>query len=447
MGLGKTVSTLTAAVALFDRFEAGRMLVISRKRVIRQTWPMEIQKWQHTHGLRFHHLNGAIRREIVTKNPDGTPRRKPLHKYHVDKAKLLVDADVYLISQEYVPHLATTWGQKWPYDVVVLDDMKGLKRASSAYFRKLRSISNRTDYLVELTGTPAPNGLLQIWPQIYLLDNGERLGRTFTQYRDKYFYPDHAGIRWTPREGAAEEIYAKVADICFSLAAEDYLDLGPEPIINDIWIDFPPDLRAQYRELEKEFLIEIDGREIVADNAGVLTGKLQQFCNGAIYTGPKEWVEIHRLKLDALEEVFDEANGNPILLAWNFKHDAERIRRRLPIATSVDAFDFFRRWDRGEIPLAITHPDSAGHGLNFQFGGHTAAWFGLTWNLEHYDQFNARLGQVRQAQAGFNRPAIYHRILIRDTIDETMARESLPGKDRDQRSLLNAVKRDIKARL
>lgn len=443
MGLGKTVMSLTALARLFSLFEIGRALVVSRKRVVRDTWPTEAARWSQSRHLRVYNLNGAIRRERV-ELPDGKIR----FVYHVDRDQLLVDADIYLISQEYIPHIVTAWGQHWPYDTVLLDDVKGLKRASSVYYRKLRSIRSRTQRIIELTGTPAPNGLLQIWPQMFLLDGGKRLGKTFTGYQKMFFEPDYNGYDWTPRPGAEKEIHARVSDICLSMSGEDHLDLGEDAVFNDITIPLPGKLKDQYRELEKEFLLALDsGDEVSADTAAILSNKLQQFCNGSIYTEAPEWRAVHALKLDVLEEILDEANGNPILLAYNFIPDKIRIHERFgKRAVRIDAPNFQARWDAGEIPLAVTHPDSAGHGLNLQRGGHIAAWFGLNWSLELYAQFNERIGRTRQVQSRTGKVPIYHRILIDESIDLTI-RDTLAGKYVTQSALLHAVKRDIRRRI
>lgn len=421
MGLGKTVTTLTAIADLSDSFEIGRVLVIAPLRVALHTWPNEVGNWQHTKHLTYDVIHG-------------TPAQR--------EQKLKRPKDIHIINRELVAWLVKTLGNSWPYDMVVIDEASSFKSAKSQRFKALKKVLPKIDRLVELTGTPASNGLLDVWPQIYLLDSGKRLGRTFSGFRDCYFMGDYMGYNFEPRPGTEEKIYAKLQDICLTLSAEDYLKL-PQRVDNIIPLTIPPKAQRQYRELEKEFLLELEQDTVEAVNAAALTNKLLQFSNGAVYTDAEgNWEAVHEAKLDALEDIIQEAAGQSVLVAYNYKSDLARLRQRFPKAEHIgDAPDTLYRWNAGKVPILLAHPASAGHGLNLQSGGSVIVWFGLNWSLELYQQFNARLH--RQGQ---KKPVFIHHLVVTDSVDVTVM-DALQGKHVTQKALLDALKKDITGRL
>lgn len=423
MGMGKTVVTLTAInELLFDRLEVARVLVIAPLRVARDTWAREAAKWDHLRHLRVSVVLGDARERL---------------------AALERPADVYVINRENVPWLCETLFD-WPFDMVVIDELSSFKSVQAKRFKALRKVRGYIRRIVGLTGTPAPNGLIDLWPQIYLLDRGERLGKTVGAYRARYFTPDRANghIVYSYRllPGADETIQARIADICMSLRKEDYLNL-PGQLYETVEITPPPALLKQYRHFEHDRIMEaMDGDgEIVALNAAALTGKLLQFANGAIYDDNSNPHLIHNLKLDALEDLIEAANGEPVLVFYAFKHDRDRIMRRVPcreLATSED----IDAWNRKEIPVALAHPASVGHGLNLQEGGHIIIWFGLTWSLELYQQANERLNRPGQTHVC----RIYH-LVLKGTHDERVL-AALERKDTSQRALIDALRGTLEER-
>ena len=423
MGLGKTVSTLTAINELiYDRFEVERVLVIAPKRVADDTWTSEAEKWDHLQYLTFSKILGpAAQRE----------------------AALQAKAAIYLINRENVVWLVDRLQKNWPFDMVVVDELSSFKSNQAKRFKALRKIRPLVKRLVGLTGTPAPNGLMDLWPEVYLLDCGERLGKTITGYRDRYFYPGkrngYTVFTWEPKKGAEEAIHQKISDICISMKAEDYLRL-PEQVVNDIRIRLAPEEMQKYRELEKEKLMELDGQEITALSAAAVWGKLLQLANGAVYDDDGGATMLHDKKLDALEEIVEAACGHPVLVFYNFRHDYDRLMARFErlsprtIQTSEDIKD----WNEGKIPLLLAQPASMGHGLNIQAGGHIIVWFGLNPSLELYQQANARLHRQGQKQA-----VIIHRLITKGTVDEDVIKK-LETKDQRQDSLMEAVKARIR---
>lgn len=425
MGLGKTVTVLTAVADLLDGFEAHRVLIIAPLRVALNTWPNEIGVWDHTRHLSFRNIAGSPAQRTATVIGD--------------------KSEIHIINRELVPWLVETLKKHkagWPYDVVVIDEASSFKSSKTKRFKALRKALPAITRLIELTGTPASNGLLDVWPQVFLLDRGARLGKTFSGFRDAYFTSDYHGYNWDLKRGSEERIYAALDDICLTMSAEDYLEL-PDRIDNVIPVQISEDVRATYSELEKEFLAEIGDEVVEVLNAAALTNKLLQFANGAVYTGGEgEWTAVHDAKLDVLGEIVSETAGAPILVAYNYKTDAKRIKERFPQAqilgkdpAQIDA------WNRGEIPMLLAHPASAGHGLNLQKGGNVIVWFGLNWSLELYQQFNARLH--RQGQS---KPVIIHHLAVENTVDQTVL-DALARKDITQRALLNALKSDIEGRV
>lgn len=423
MGMGKTVVTLTAInELLFDRLEAARVLVIAPLRVARDTWAREAAKWDHLRRLRVSVVLGDARERL---------------------AALERPAEVYVINRENVPWLCETLFD-WPFDMVVIDELSSFKSVHAKRFKALRKVRGRIRRIVGLTGTPAPNGLIDLWPQIYLLDRGERLGKTVGAYRARYFTPDRANghIVYSYRllPGADEAIQARIADVCMSLRKEDYLSL-PGQLYETVEITPPPALLKQYRQFERDRIMEaMDGDgEIVALNAAALTGKLLQFANGAIYDDNGNSHLIHNLKLDALEDLIEAANGEPVLVFYAFKHDRDRIMRRVSCRELVTSEDI-DAWNRKEIPVAIAHPASVGHGLNLQEGGYIIIWFGLTWSLELYQQANERLNRPGQTHVC----RIYH-LVLKGTHDERVL-AALERKDTSQRALIDALRGTLEER-
>lgn len=425
MGLGKTVSVLTAVSDLISEFEAAKVLVVAPLRVARTTWPAEVSQWEHTKHLTV----GVIK---------GDPAQRQWHVAHDT-------SDIHVINRELVTWLVKFCqeNKNWPYDMVVLDESSSFKSHKSQRFKALRKALPYVSRMVELTGTPASNGLLDVWSQVFLLDRGERLGRTFTKYRNTYFEGDYMGYNFAPKRGAEEKIYEKLEDVCLTLRAEDYLRL-PKRVDNIVEVHLGDSEMAAYRELEREFLLELDGGDTVqALYAATLANKLQQYANGVLYVGEeKKRAKVHDQKLQALQSIIEEAAGGPILVAYNFKSDAETIAAACAGAVLLDKDpETINRWNRGEIAILLAHPASAGHGLNLQKGGNIAVWYGLNWSLELYQQFNARLH--RQGQT---KPVVIHHLATKDTIDETVL-AALARKDVTQAALLNALKLDIRQRL
>ncbi len=428
MGLGKTAAVLTAIADLLDHFEAGRVLVIAPLRVVINTWPSEINRWDHTRHLTYRQIKGSPEQRLNILRRD----RSDIHIINRELTSWLVKA----VRSEPALRVGAV-ADGWPYDLVVIDEASSFKSPKTQRFKALRKMLPKIDRLIELTGTPVSNGLLDVWSQIFLLDRGARLGRTFTGFRDHYFIGDYHGYNWALRKDADRQIYTRLEDICLTLTAEDYLEL-PKRIDNVIDIDLPEKERGQYLLLERKFLAEIGDEIVEVLHAAALTNKLLQFANGAIYTGEeKNWAVIHDAKLTALSELVDEAAGRPLLVAYNYQTDVKRIRDKFPQAEIIGrTSDTIDRWNRGEIPMLLAHPASAGHGLNLQHGGNTIIWFGLNWSLELYQQFNARLH--RQGQ---EKPVIIHHLAVRDSVDQTVL-AALGRKDMTQRALLNALKED-----
>lgn len=424
MGMGKTVSSLTAIDNLLFLGDTNKVLVIAPKRVADDTWSTEIDKWDHLKGLRI---------SIVL----GTSKQR--------SEAVEADADIYVTNRENVVWLVDTYFKSWKWDTCIIDELSSFKSAKAKRFRALKKVRPYFRRIIGLTGTPAPNSLIDLWPQLYLLDGGQRLGRTITGYREQYFVPgdrnQHIVYNWNLKEGAEDAIHERINDICISMMAKDYLDI-PERIDNKIEINLPKKAMDQYKELEKDLVIELDNEDITATNAAVLTGKLLQMSNGAIYSESKEFVEIHDEKLNALLDIIEAANGKPVLVFYSYKHDLTRIMKvlsqnKLKGQELKDSSDI-KKWNSGEIPILLLHPASAGHGLNLQYGGNIVVWFGLTWSLELYQQANARLH--RQGQKDI---VIIHHLIAKGTVDEDVMR-ALESKEVNQNVLLEAVKARLK---
>jgi SNF2 family DNA or RNA helicase len=415
MGGGKTTTTLTAISDLQDQMNVHKVLVIAPLRVANSVWHSEASNWRHLAHLKVQICTGTEKDRLTA-----------LHR----------TADVYTINRENIPWLVKLYGKKWPFDMVVIDESSSFKSAASQRFKALKKILPFTNYMVLLTGTPSPNGLLDLWSQMYLLDQGVAIGRTMTAYKQRFFEADYMGYKYTPRPGADTLIHNAIQGMVLSMKGEDYLEL-PERIDLTEYVDLPPKVKKQYDEFERDLLLEFESGEVVeAVSAAVLANKLNQLANGASYVDShKNWIESHVVKLDALADIIEQNEGENILVAYNFKTDLERLQKRFPQAQQLDKdSNTIVRWNAGEIPLLLAHPQSAGHGINCQQGGAIAVWFGLNWSLELYQQFNARLH--RQGQT---RPVRIIHIVARDTIDERLI-TALAAKDVTQSKLLNALK-------
>ena len=421
MGLGKTVITLTAlSDLLFDEFAVRKILVVAPLRVAKTTWPEEIEKWEHLRNLTY---SVAVGTE--------TERAAALRK----------KADIYIINRENVPWLVEKSGISFDFDMLVIDELSSFKSAQSKRFRSLLKARSTFRRAVGLTGTPSGNGLMDLFAEFKVLDLGKRLGRFIGQYRDAYFRPDKRNgqviYSYKPLEDAEERLYRKISDITISMKADSYLHM-PELVASEVAVSLSEKERKYYDKMKKELVLELPGGEITAANAASLTGKLVQMANGAVYGDDGEVVEIHSRKLDALEDIIEAANGNPLLVAYWYKHDLERIRKRFPFAEMISNDESIRKWNRGEILLGLIHPASAGHGLNLQAGGSRLVWFGLTWSLELYQQTNARL--YRQGQKSGT--VVIQHIVTKGTIDGEILK-AVKRKDTSQEALIEAVKAEV----
>lgn len=429
MGLGKTVTTLTATSKLLAAGAVRRVLVIAPKRVAEDTWISEKDKWDHLRHLKLSIVLGSERER---------------------KEALRAKADIYVINRENIVWLTAQYGGAFPFDMVIIDESSSFKNASAQRFKALRRVRPLIQRVVLLTGTPSPNGLIDLWPQLYLLDMGERLGKTLTGYREKYFKAsksnDHVVYEYSLRKGDdllgediyKQEIYEKIGDICISMKTEDWLQL-PERIDNIVNITMPEHIRQQYLDFERKMVMEIADTEVTAINAAALGTKLLQYSNGAVYDADKAWHSVHDEKLQQLEEIIETANGNPVLVFYNYDHDWQRIEQHLrkykpkKLESRADII----AWNKGEIHVMAAHPASAGHGLNLQAGGNIIVWFGLNWNLEYYQQANTRIHRQGQTKA-----VIIHHLICKGTIDEKVML-ALERKAGGQEALMQAVKARI----
>ncbi len=422
MGLGKSIITLTAILDLcLDSFEVGKVLVIAPLRVARDTWPAEINKWEHLKGLDFQVAIGTEAERI-------SALKRP--------------ASIYLINRENVDWLVNKSNLPFDYDMVVIDELSSFKSHTSKRFKSLLKVRPKVKRIVGLTGTPSSNGLMDLWAEFRILDMGKRLGRYITHYRNSFFEPDkrnqHMIFSYKPIIGADKAIYNLISDITISMKSVDYLKM-PECIINEVPVHMNPNEQDLYDNFREDMVIKLKEEEIDAINAAVLSGKLLQMANGAVYDEEKRAHYIHDRKLDALEDLIEGANGKPVLIAYWYNHDLERIKNRFKIREIKTSKDI-KEWNEGLIPVAVIHPASAGHGLNLQSGGSTIIWFGLTWSLELYQQTNARLW--RQGQ---NETVVIHHIIAKGTIDEDVM-EAIKRKEKTQSNLIDAVKANLKRR-
>lgn len=455
MGVGKTGATLTAIRRLLDTFQSSHVLVVAPLLVAEETWPDEIEVWRHTRVLDYEVLTGPAERR------EQRARRLP---------------ELSIINRENLSWLVQFWGDDWPYDTVIIDEMssfknptkrnkptkkvveeataailrslpkgladeeieqavaKGLKKLKGELtrFGALCTVRKHIDRVVGLTGTPSPNGMLDIWSQYYLLDQGERLGSSYSAYRTRWFDGDYMGYKYTLRGGAFEQIVERISDITVSMKTGDFVDMPPL-VYNTIKVKLPANVMAQYKKFEKTLLLE--EHDIEAVNSGVLTGKLLQLANGSVYDEEGNAIEIHDLKLDALERVIEEAAGAPVLVAYSYQFDLAKLKKRFPKAEVVgEAKNVVKRWNEGKIQILLAHPQSAGHGLNLQYGGCITVWYGLCWSLEYYQQLNKRLHRPGQVNTVF-----IHHIVAEGTMDETVMKV-LPEKDATQDALIEATR-------
>lgn len=420
MGLGKTAITLTAVEELiYNSFEVSKVLVIAPLRVAEDTWTRECDKWEHLKNLKVSKVLG-------------TPRQRRL--------ALAQDADIYVINRENVVWLTdelSSIGNGWMFDMVVIDELSSFKSSKAQRFRALRKYITRSKRVVGLTGTPAPNGLIDLWSQIYLLDSGERLGRTVTGYRERYFTPNQRNqttiFNYKLKDDAEQAIMNKISDICISMKAEDWLDM-PERIDSVVSVKMTDKQLAEYEQFEHDCYMQFAEGEVTAATAATLTNKLLQYSNGAMYMSNGEYAITNEQKLDALAEIIDTSNGQPVLCFYSFRHDLERIKSKFKFARKLESSADIEDWNNGKIQLLLAHPAGAGHGLNLQTGGHIVVWYGLTWSLELYQQANARL--YRQGQQN---TVVIHHLITANTCDERVY-ESLQGKANVQEDLLKSLK-------
>ena len=427
MGLGKTATTLTAIYdLLYDYCDISTVLVIAPKRVAESVWQEEAQKWEHLKNLRFSKIIGSAKQRAA--------------------AIADVKADIYIISRDNIAWLCALYGGgRLPFDMIVIDELSSFKSYKAERFKALRAARPYLKRLVGLTGTPAPNGLIDLWPQIYLMDRGERLEKTVTRYREKYFRPGqtngHVVYSYRLADGSENLIHKKIEDICISMKADDFLEM-PVRTNNFIQLKMPDDLKKQYDDFEKNKILSLfapEQAEVNAVNAAALSNKLLQFANGAVYDDDKNIFPVHDIKLEALKDIIEDANGQSVLVAWTYQFDRDRIKEYLKkykpreLKNNQDIID----WNAGKIQVMLAHPASAGHGLNLQAGGNIIVWFGQTWSLELYQQFNARL--YRQGQQ--NRVIINH-LILQGTHDEDVIK-ALSAKDKKQNALMDSIKAKI----
>lgn len=422
MGMGKTAITLTAVERLiYDYFAIRKVLVIAPLKPAIETWPTEVGKWDH-----LKHITTSL---VLG---DKESRLKALEK----------EAELYIVNRENVQWLVDHYKKKWPFDMVVIDELSSFKSSKAQRFKALKKVRPYIKRIVGLTGTPSPNGLLDLWSQMYLLDAGKALGKTLTSYREKWFVPDKRNattiFSWKPKEGAEDEIYKKLGNLCISMKTADYLQL-PDRL--DIRHEIEPskETMALYKKLEHDMIIPYEDGDIDAGSAAILVNKLLQVAGGAAYDENGNTKILHNEKLDTLDVLLEEANGQPVLLFYSYKHERDRIIERHPEAVDVKEATAVKEWNKGNIPLLLAHPASAGHGLNLQFGGHIVIWYGLPCSLELYQQANKRVHRMGQKET-----VLIHHLLMKNTADMWVLDQVLTEKDKRQNALLEALKARIK---
>ena len=422
MGMGKTVTSLSAADKLLnDYFAVSKVLVIAPLKPAKETWPPEVKKWDHLKHLKLSLILGSKAERI---------------------AACEREADIYIVNRENVVWLVDYFKSKWPFDMVIIDELSSFKSSKAQRFRALKKVRKYIKRIVGLTGTPSPNGLLDLWPEMYLLDEGKALGKTLTGYRDTYFVPDKRNattiFSWKPKDGAEDLIYEKIGKLCISMNAADYLQL-PDRLFLRREFELTPEAMELYKTLERDTLLPFADGDIDAPTAAVLTNKLLQLAGGAVYDENGKAQIVHDQKLEVLDQLIEEANGQPVLVFYNYKHELDRLQARYPQAVHVKEENVVKRWNAKEIPILLANPASAGHGLNLQFGGHIAIWYSPTWNLEFFQQANKRLHRRGQAET-----VLIHTLSAKGTIDERIYDIVLRNKEAGQNALLEAVKARIK---
>lgn len=433
MGLGKTVSSATAASEI-QMVDDAPILVLAPLRVARDTWPEEIRKWDHLSHLKVSPVIGSVKERAFA---------------------LKQKADIYTTNYENLVWLTETLGENWPFKTVIADESTRLKsfrlRQGGKRAQSLGRVAHtKIQRFIELTGTPSPNGLIDLWGQAWFLDAGKRLGRTFTAFKDRWFQSSFDGFGSSPLGHAQAEIQGALRDVCLTVDAKDWFDLK-EPIITNLYVDLPVRAKALYKDMEREMFMQLDEHDIEAFNAAARTQKLLQIANGAVYLDPavgedaprgnREWRKVHDEKLDVLEDIIEEAAGAPVLVAYHFRSDLARLKARFKQARELDTNpQTTKDWNAGKIPILLAHPASAGHGLNLQYGGNILVFFAHNWSLENRLQIIERIGPVRQLQAGLDRPVFIYNIIARDTMDE-LVMERVETKKEVQEILLTAMKR------
>lgn len=413
LGLGKTIVTLTAVERLVNSMDVDRCLIIAPLRVAHTVWKQEAARWSHTAGLRINICTGTAKERIQAINDP---------------------SDIVVVNREQVVWLVQHCCRNWPFDMMVIDEASSFKSSKTKRWRALKKIRPMIHRSVQLTGTPASNGLLDLWSQVYLLDEGKRLGRTKSQFKQRWFVSDYMGWNWTPWPGAEKQIQDAVADICLSMKAEDYLTM-PDRIDSVVTVEPPASAMTQYRTLEKDFILALEDSTVTAASAAVLSNKLLQMSNGAIYDEDGKYTVIHDAKIEALKDIVNDNPGENLLVAYNFKSDLERLVKAFPEATVMDKrFETVTAWNDGSIKMLLVHPASAGHGLNLQRGGCVVVWFGLTWSLELYQQMNGRLHRQGQEQ-----PVRVMHIVSEGMLDNQVLK-AIEGKAATQDELLNALR-------
>ena len=421
MGMGKTVITLTAINdLLYDYFDVAKVLVIAPLRVAETTWTDECQQWNHLAGLTISPVIGTLSERVRA---------------------LKTKADVYTINRENVVWLVDYYGKDWPFDMVVIDESSSFKNHQSKRFKALKRVRPIIKRLVELTGTPAPNGLMDLWSQLYLLDRGKRLGKTIGQYRRQFFKPGagsgHIVYEWNLQKGAEQEIFNRISDICVSMKSSDYITL-PEVMYNIIPVKLSTPVQREYKRLAKDLVLRVNDDEIVANTAAALSGKLLQMSSGAVYDDAGHVIKIHNAKLEALEDIVSANEHRGILVFYWFKHDLDRLKEKFPEAVQLKTAADIKAWNSGEISIMLVHPAGAGHGLNLQYGGSIIVWFSLSWSLELYQQANKRLHRSGQTHT-----VVIHHLVAQGTIDEDVMK-ALQGKKVTQETMITAIKARIK---
>lgn len=422
MGLGKTAITLSACEKLLrDRFEVDRPLVIAPLLPAKDTWPKELAKWDELEGLTYSLVMGSEKERI---------------------AALKTDADFYIVNRENVVWLVNYYKKRWPFDMVIIDELSSFKSSKAQRFRALKRVRRYIKRIVGLTGTPAPNGLLDLWSQVYLLDGGERLGKTLTVYRDTYFNPGRRGpqgvvYEWIPKEGAEEAIYKKLEGLCISMDSKDHLDL-PDRLFIPQEVELSQEARGMYQTMRRDMLLPFKDGDVDAATAAILSNKLLQMAGGAVYDENGKVQTIHEAKLEKMDQLIEEANGQPVLVFYNYTHERDRLKARYPYAVEIKDDGAIDKWDAGQAPILLANPASAGHGLNLQFGGHIIIWYSPTWNYEFYDQANKRLHRPGQTET-----VLIHLLIAKGTMDERVVNVVLKEKEAGQDKLLEALRAEI----